>query len=154
MNGVKYYRIQKGLTQKDLAKLADINPQVLARMEHMGIDSGLEGAMPDNYLMLRKVLCVPVDELVREDLPEDTETLYNRAMRPSRSECAENCIAVYRRAHRLTLRMLASVLEISHESLRQACAAEEPPEKYVDLLARHLGISRQEFIRQYAKGDS
>lgn len=76
MNGVKYYRIQKGLTQKDLAKLADINPQVLARMEHMGIDSGLEGAMPDNYLMLRKVLCVPVDELVREDLPEDTETLY------------------------------------------------------------------------------
>ena len=108
MNGVKYYRIKKGLKQKELCRKADITLFTLVRMEHADRNS-VGKLLAEHYRRARIALDVPVDELLREDLPEVEEGTHVRNMRPSGSECPENCLAVYRQAHHLTLRELAAM---------------------------------------------
>ena len=102
MNGVKYYRIKRGLRQKELCRMAGISLFTLVRMEHADRDS-VGKLLAEHYRRVRIVLDAPVDELLREDLPEVEEGTHVRNMRPSGSECADNCLAVYRQAHHLPL---------------------------------------------------
>lgn len=94
-------------------------------MEHADRDS-VGKLLAEHYRRVRIVLDAPVDELLREDLPEVEEGTHVRNMRPSGSECADNCLAVYRQAHHLTLREEAAMLGVSHESVRLACGSGRP----------------------------
>lgn len=95
-------------------------------MEHADRDS-VGKLLAEHYRRVRIVLDAPVDELLREDLPEVEEGTHVRNMRPSGSECADNCLAVYRQAHHLTLREVAAMLGVSHESVRLACREQQAP---------------------------
>ena len=149
MNGVKYYRIKNGMTQNELIRRSGISQWALWRMEHTGRESGLHGLMPEYYLRLREVLGVTVDELLREDLPEVEDNVRVRNMRSSSSDCNENCLAIYRQRHRLTLRELADILHVSHESVRLASQTTGVPQKYISRLAEYEGLSENEFQNKY-----
>ncbi len=150
MNGVKYYRIKKGLKQKELCRMADITLFTLVRMEHADRDS-VGKLLAEHYRRVRIVLDAPVDELLREDLPEVEEGTHVRNMRPSGSECPENCLAVYRQAHHLTLRDVAAMLGVSHESVRLACREKQAPAAYIARLAALEHLSEAEFRAKYRK---
>ena len=152
MNGIKYYRLKRGMTQRELCQQTGVSLWTLGRMEHMGRESGVDGLLPEHYLRLRAVLGVPVDELLREDLPEVEDDVHVRNMRPSGSDCADNCLAVYRQVHRLTLRELAGILRVSHESVRLASRGSQAPEAYIARLAACEGISADAFCEKYRKG--
>lgn len=147
MNGVKYYRIQKGLTQRELAQAAQIGIPTLRLLEaekRHDCSAGL-------YRKIRNVLHVSIDELLRDDLPEIEDTIPPHQMYPVWRECPDNCIAVYRHAKRLTLRKLAGQMYISYETLRLACKEPESPERYVQWLADMEHMSVEEFLRFYGE---
>ena len=148
MNGVKYYRIKKGLKQKELCRMADITLFTLVRMEHADRDS-VGKLLAEHYRRVRIVLDAPVDELLREDLPEVEEGTHVRNMRPSGSECPENCLAVYRQAHHLTLRDVE--LKDLTPAARPAWREKQAPAAYIARLAALEHLSEAEFRAKYRK---
>ena len=145
MNASKHYRIKKGLTQKQLSALSGINIATLNALEHPNPKT-MRTVGYSTYIKLSDALEIPIDELLRDDLPDI------RPMRPSNSECPNNCLTIYRRRHHLTLREMASLLDISYETLRLVCRAPEVPGKYIERLAALSGISFNEFFQCYGRG--
>ena len=119
-------------------------------MEHADRNS-VGKLLAEHYRRARIALDVPVDELLREDLPEVEEGTHVRNMRPSGSECPENCLAVYRQAHHLTLRELAAMLGVSHESVRLACREKQAPAAHIARLAALEHLPEAEFRAKYRK---
>lgn len=152
MNGVKYYRIQRGLTQKELIQRAGICQVTLTTMEHVA-DISKNSIRSDAYEKLRTVLHVPIDELLRVDLPDVEDEVHVRNMRPEAKEYHGNCIGSYRKRHRLTYRELAAILRVSHESVRKACLGPEPPWKYICRLAEREGSTPESFMKKYGGGE-
>ena len=150
MNGVKYYRIKKGLKQKELCRMADITLFTLVRMEHADRDS-VGKLLAEHYRRVRIVLDEGVEEIMREDLQEGEEGMHVRNMGVSGSECVEKCLAVYRQAHHLTLRDVAAMLGVSHESVRLACREKQAPAAYIARLAALEHLSEAEFRAKYRK---
>ena len=143
MNGVQYYRIINGLTVNALSRATGINLQTIRNMEQSG-----SVANSQSYLTLRNYYGVPVDELLREDFPEleEPERNHNRG---STIENPDNCLAVYRRQHRLSLRGLGEILHRSHECMRVQCSHPAPRAKYVRILADRESLTVEEFYEIY-----
>lgn len=150
MNGVKYYRIKRGLRQKELCRMAGISLFTLVRMEHADRDS-VGKLLAEHYRRVRIVLDAPVDELLREDLPEVEEGTHVRNMRPSGSECADNCLAVYRQAHHLTLREVAACWVCPMRASVWPAGSGRPRAAYIARLAALENISETEFYEKYRK---
>ena len=146
MNGVRYYRIQNGLTVNDLYRATDIRPQMIRTMENIGI--GPNGMHPRHYIKLREYFHVPVDELLQEDFPELEEPEHNHN-RGSATENPGNCLAVYRKRHKLSLRGLGDLIGASHECACQQCSHPTPRAKYVHILADREKMTVEEFNEVY-----
>lgn len=146
MNGVKYFRIKSGLTVNDLYRATGIRPQIIRSMENIG--SGPNGMHPRNYIRLRNYFHVPVDELLREDFPELEEPSGNHN-RGSATENLNNCLAVYRKRHKLSLRGLGDLIGASHECACQQCSHPAPRVKYVRILADREQMTVEEFYEVY-----
>ena len=145
MNGVKYYRIKSGLTVNDLYRASGIYPPTIRAMERVSGDNTM---YPRNYLALREFFGVPVDELLREDFPELEEPEHNHN-RGSATENPDNCLAVYRKRHNLSLRGLGEILGASHECVCQQCSRPTPRAKYVRILADREKMTAEEFYEVY-----
>ncbi len=151
MNGVKYYRTKKGLNQKQLAALSGVSMVTIAAMEKGGRNKGI---YPGKYIKIKAVLCVSVDELLREDFPAVEDGAPVRILRRSRTENVQSCLTQYRHVHRLTLDEMSSRLGVtSKECSRQACAAEVSLEKHIQTLASFEGLSVIEFIELYTPSE-
>ena len=125
MNGVQYYRIKSGLTVNDLYRATGVYPPTIRAMERVG---SVNNMYPRNYLTLRDYFGVPVDELLREDFPELEEPSGNHN-RGSATENPNNCLAVYRKRHKLSLRGLGDLIGASHECACQQCSHPTPRAK-------------------------
>lgn len=148
MNGLKYYRIKRGFTQKELAALSGISHINLAKMERMG-RSNAKGCLCEEYIRVSNFLGVKIDELLREDLPEQEDGVLIRNLRPCKREDSSNCLTAYRLSHRMTLRDMANVLDVSYETVRLVCLSPETPSKYIDRLSELEGISSADFVSRY-----
>lgn len=148
MNGVKYYRMKMGLSLKQLSVLSGVNMATITEMEKGG--GKYSGIYSANYLKIRGVLAVTVDELLRDDLPDVEAGSRVRVMRQSRTGNVHSCLNWYRFSHMLTLDDMAARIGVSREYARVLCAAEVPSEKYIQVLANHEGISPTEFIKRYS----
>ena len=151
MNGLKYYRIKSGLSQKQLAELSGVGQMVLVKMERMG-RSNVKGCLCDEFIRVSNALGIKIDELLREDMPDWENGVCLRNLRPGKSDSSDNLLTIYRRRHRMTLREVATILGVSHETVRLACISEETPEKYIHQLAVNEGISYSEFVSRYKEG--
>lgn len=148
MNGLKYYRIKRGFTQKELAAHSGISHINLAKMERMSRNNA-KGCLCEEYVRVSNFLGVKIDELLREDLPEQEDGVLIRNLRPCKREVSSNCLTAYRLSHRMTLRDMAKVLDVSYETVRLVCLSPETPHKYIDRLSELEGISSGEFVRRY-----
>ncbi len=146
MNGVKYYRLVRGISIKMLAEKSDLSEMTIVNMEKLDVPHSIA---IKNYKKVRAALGVRVDELFCNDFPEITEK--TRAGYSSKTENAGNCITVYRSTEKLTFKALAHRMGVtSRECARQACAAKEPLEKHVLALATYEGMTAEEFRRTYS----
>lgn len=148
MNGIRYYRIEKGMTQHELAALAGVSIATIVSMEQMERPHGI---YTYNYKKVRDVLGIPLDELIRNDFPDREDAGYASVPYASRTENPNNCISEYRREKKLSFQKLAERLgATSRECGRKACVPDIPLEKHIQTLAAYEGISVEEFIRRYS----
>lgn len=147
MNGVKYYRLMKRLSREKLAALSGVSIPTLGKMENVRQPGRIYSS---NYKKTAKVLCISVDDLIKNDYP-DPKNGPKRSAYPSRTENLNNCISVYRRRHLLTYEKLAFRLGLkTRERARQICADNVPNKKHILILAKYENISAEEFIRKYS----
>lgn len=152
MNGVKYHRIKKGLTQRELARLSGVSIPTVLNMEQMTCPHGIYGY---NYLKIQDVLNVSMDMLIRNDYLDDGLEEQISIPYPSKTENPDNCITKYRRMNNLTFKALAQRLGVtSRECARKACAAETPLQKHLISLATYEDISVGNFIDTYSTGQA
>ena len=149
MNGIRYHRLKRGLSVTALARKTSVNLATIRLMERSGWESGVGTIRGTSYLRVRDFFGVPVDELLREDLPEVEEPRKHRRPLGSAKGHPENCFVVYRLRHDLDLRRMAALLDVSHETVRTICARPQPPEKYIRILADKEGCTVEEFIQIY-----
>ncbi len=65
LSSLRELRRNRGLTQRELAKLAEVSPGSVYRLEN-----GLRGAYPATLRKLAAALEVPTEDLVRERRPK------------------------------------------------------------------------------------
>lgn len=148
MIGVKYYRMRRGLSREKLSKITGISIPTLGTMEKAN-EPGSICAL--SYRKVADCLNVPIDELIRNDLPDSGDGINKRAPYPSRTENLNNYISIYRKANMLTFEKLALRLGITtRERARQVCSVEIAMSKHVEALARYENISTIEFIQKYS----
>jgi DNA-binding XRE family transcriptional regulator len=147
MTGFQFYRMVKGLQTKELAQLTGISCPTLKHYE----DQLYQGDA-SRLLKLSDTLNVPIDELLRTDLPDAIEGRISIARR-ERGGNQNNCITVYRDMKRLSLTDLAKRLAIraknGREGARKACLPLNPSEKKVAILAAYEGMTVEQFKETY-----
>ncbi len=148
MNGIRYYRIKKGLSQRELSKLSGVCIPTVVNMEQMTHPHGIYGY---NYLKVQEVLNVSMDDLIRDDFPDNESGEPLSVPYPSRTENPDNCITKYRRDNSLTFQALAHRMGVtSKECARKACSATLPLQKHLKALAAYEGISVGTFIDKHS----
>lgn len=146
MNAIRYYRLKHQLTQEGLAKKVGVSKGTISKYERAARPSGGRGY---NYNAISRFFGVPMNELL-ESKEDTTHRNQVQTIRESRTENMKNCITVYRHAHGLTFKALASLLDrTSRECARQACERDVPVKEHINTLAAHEGISVEEFIAKY-----
>lgn len=147
MNAIRYYRLKHQLTQEGLAKKVGVSKGTISKYERAARPSGGRGY---NYNAISRFFGVPMNELL-ESKEDNTHLNQVQTLRESRTENMKNCITVYRHAHGLTFKALASLLDrTSRECARQACEREVPVKEHIESLAAHEGISVEEFIAKFS----
>lgn len=147
MNAIRYYRLKHQLTQEGLAKKVGVSKGTISKYERAARPSGGRG---HNYNAISRFFRVPMNELL-ESKEDTTHRNQVQTIRESRTENMKNCITVYRHAHGLTFKALASLLDrTSRECARQACERDVPVKEHINTLAAHEGISVEEFIAKYS----
>ncbi len=149
MNGVRYYRILNNYSVGELSRLTGVSFATIKSMEQVGRDSAYGNISSGSYMKLRHFFGVPLDELLREDLPDLEEPPRRGGILGSEKESQNNVIAVYRKQNRLSLRRIAGILGCSYQHISDVCVGLTAPEKYIRILAERDGISAEEFLKIY-----
>ena len=146
MNGIRYYRLKKRMSKKDLAKKSGICPMTISKLEKAE-------EIRASCLRLYDIACalgVTMDELLM-DYPDELITPSDRKAYPQHTGRATNCVSNYRLAHNLSHEELGRRLGNRTRALSQvACKQEEGKPKHIQALAVWEGVSMEEFCRQYA----
>lgn len=144
MNAVKYYRCRAGLSRAALCGLSGLSKTTLAKLE-IPCSHGHE--LAEYYLQLSYALGVPVDELLRSEVPDVLpEPLHHL----SRTEDPFNPICRYRHEKNLTFERLGVLLgNKTKETARLACCGGVGIEKHIETLARHEHMTPEEFRNVY-----
>ncbi|HHX37345.1 MAG TPA: helix-turn-helix transcriptional regulator [Clostridiaceae bacterium] len=152
MNGVKYHRLMKRLSRAKLAEITHISIPTLIKMERVSHPGAIYA---ENYRKVSDALKVNIDDLIRNNYPDEDKGTPKRADYASRTENPSNYISVYRREHYLTFDCLALRLGLtSRERARQICSEESPSEKHIRTLATNEMISVEQFKVKYSfEGD-
>ena len=148
MTGLKYYRIQKNLSSEELAKLTGYTVGSIRLYEKMAAEGRGRSSL---WIAFSDVLGVPVQELLRCDLPEIIDRKNRRTIRWSKTANSNNPITIYYRVHRLSYYELAQRLgNTTRECGRVVCSAPKASPKHIKALARYEGVSEQAFLRKYS----
>lgn len=148
MNGIKYHRLKKGISQRELSRLSGVCIPTIAAMEQMTIPHGIYGY---NYLKVQAILDATLDDLIRDDHPDDEFS--ESVPLPSKTENPDNCITKYRNDKNLTFQTLAYRIGVTtKERARQICAKATPSQKHIIALSMYEGISVETFVDKYSSG--
>lgn len=148
MNGLRYYRIKRGFSPRELAESANVSRNIITVYETPSSSNRSNG---ETYLRLSDVLGVPIDELLREDFPDEPDTTLGDGIRHSETAVACNPITVYREAQKLSFRALAHRLgRTTRECGRKACARAIPLDEHIQALSTYEGITPEAFIKKYS----
>jgi|BioPla2DNA2_1021312.scaffolds.fasta_scaffold12938_6 transcriptional regulator with XRE-family HTH domain len=152
MNGVKYYRLKRGIKSITLAQKTGISIGTIKNMERATKPGKISAV---NYCKVADVLQVSIDDLLKNNYPDPGVEVPYRAPYPSRTANVKNLIYIYRRTYNITCQQLAHILGLkSRERARQLCSTKTPSEKHIKTLAAHEGISIDEFKNKYSfRGD-
>ena len=152
MNGVRFHRISRGLTRCALYRETGVAPKTISNMEALDMDSESNRLHPRDYITLGNYFGVPIDELLRGGFPELEEPAgcYNL---DSELENPRNCITIYRKKNKLSLRTMGDILGVSYQTVSTKCREENAPEEYVRILAKRENISIDEFYKKYREAE-
>jgi Predicted transcriptional regulators len=144
LDGIRYHRLQQRMTQTELAARAGLERRAILQVENQTGANRTAGF----YLAVSRALDVPIEELRKQDC--DEADLPDSIPRSSAKYAATNCIAVYRRKHRLTFVELGRMLGVSKQRAHVICGSLEASPRYVEILARQEGINAADFCILYA----
>ena len=152
MNGAKYFRLEKGLSLRQVKRDLGLCYQTLNKVEAVQGSENVSGIYPEVYLKLREYYHVPIDDLLRDDYPE---RISNKG-KPvgSATECRTNPITNFRRKNGLALRTMGQILGVSYETVRKICMQEDAPVEYIRILADYCGLSEDAFRAEYGGGEN
>lgn len=145
---MEYYTRKSRMNRNKLAALAGISP---ATFHAMCTGKGTMKRSVVLYERVAEVFGVEISQLLQT---YDVSELgaHDRIIYPSRTENLNNCVAVYRRRHGLTLAQLGQRLGgKTRECARQACASDRPPRKHIQALAAYEGVTPEAFCRKYGR---
>ena len=148
ITGTEYYRLKARISQNTLAKRAGVGLVTVQRM-CWGIQP--QTTALSTYMRVAEALGVSVHQLLRDRDESELED-GDHAAYPSRTGSPNNCLAMYRQEHGLSLEQLGQRLGgKTRECVRQACASEHPPKKHIRTLAAYEGVTPEEFCREYGR---
>lgn len=148
MNGVKYYRLMRGMKCVTLAEITGLSIGTIKNMEKADQPGGISAA---NYRKVSDALQISVDELIKNNYPNSGNRIPFRAFYSSRTGNEHNHIYIYRKEKKMSCQQLADCLGLkTRERARQLCSDERTMAKHVEALAKHEGVSIGEFIRRYS----
>lgn len=147
MNGLKYYRCARLLTQQELAQKAHLSRGRVAKMENEAPSGAYE-----HYETVARVLQVTIDELFLE-FPDEDKCVLPRNIKLDPKENLYNSISHYRQERGLSFHGLSEILYCSDEAAKATCMADEAPESDVGVLARLEGLTPNGFRIIYKEGE-
>ena len=145
--GIEFFRRKQRISVTELSKRSGIAYDVLRRM--IRDRRRLLNAPTHYFTRLADVLGTSIEALTQEysesELADGDRTAY-----PSHTGHQDNCIAIYRDVMGLSLEQLGQRMgNKTKECARQACAAKEPKEAHIKVIADYEGITPEEFRRRY-----
>ena len=148
MTGLAYHRISQDLSCRELAKKVDC-PEGSVRFYEKHLIPQRKGRS-SLYIAFSDALGVPIQELLRTDMPQLVDRKSGLIVRPGRTANPGNPIAVYRSRHRLTFKEIAVLLgNTTREAGRLACARAEALEEHIVKIAAHEKLTPKEFTKKY-----
>ena len=150
MNGLKYHRLRKRLPQSTLAKQSGV---CIPTIEKIEANEHPDTIYTTTYIKLSDALKVTIDDLLRQDYPDDILENNCKAGYISNTENSNNCITVYRHTRRLTFDALGRRLGKTRECARKACARARPLHKHIMILAEYENMSIEKFIDKFSAID-
>mgnify|MGYP000886519004 CR=1 FL=1 len=149
MNGIKYFRLIRGMKAITLAEKTGLSIGTIKNMEKTNIPNRISAS---NYCKVADVLQATIDDLIKDGYPNSGGSVPKRAPYPSRTADERNHIFIYRKEKNMSCQQLADILGLSsRERARQLCSMEMPLEKHLEKLANLENLSIEEFKRKYSQ---
>ena len=145
MNGLQFERIQRNMTQAELAERAGLEPITVRRIE----TGETRNPLASTLLLFADAMHCSIDDLRKEHPDCDIRSCVGKETGIVNSE---NALLAYKLATHSTFRKLGSILYLTNEGVRVACKRVPANEQYVALLAAHEGMSVEDFLAEYHSG--
>lgn len=149
MNGIKYFRLIRGMKAITLAEKTGLSIGTIKNMEKANIPNRISAS---NYCKVADVLQATIDDLFKDGYPNSGGSVPKRAPYPSRTGNEQNIFFIYRREKNMPCQQLADILGLtSRERARQLCSTEVSAKKHLETLAKRENLSIEEFKRKYSQ---
>ena len=147
MTGVRYWRLRRRMSKKDLAAKSGISNTFIGVAE--------KTISPTTslwcYIRLARVLDVTVSDICREYSVDQLRGCDRVPSKRTTCQAPTNCLDRYRKEANLSFDQLGKLLGVSRQFAHAICRKEIVSDQYVVRLAESLGMSTEEIRTQFTE---